>query len=74
MVMPQYHWSPGTDIVDIRFAIDIIKISAVRFFDKQWGTAYASEGANRGVHATGDQLAGRAIEIFRLTHGKIPGS
>ena len=69
MVMAQHHRPPGTDIIDIGFAINIVQISAVRFFDKQWSAAHASKGANRGVHTARDQLARCAVKIFRLTHG-----
>ena len=61
MVMAQHHRPPGTDIIDIGFAINIVQISAVRFFDKQWSAAHAGKGANRGVHTARDQLARCAV-------------
>ena len=69
VVMAQHHRTPGADVIDVRFAIDIIQIRAVCFFDKQRGAAHASEGANRGVDAAGDKLARCAVEVFRLAHG-----
>ena len=47
MVVPQHHRPPGTHIIDIGFAIDIIQIRAVSTFDKQRRTAHAGEGAHR---------------------------
>lgn len=73
MVMFQYYWFSGIDIVDICFVIDIIKICVVCFFDKQWGVVYVSEGVNRGVYVVGDQFVGCVIEIFRFIYGKISG-
>ena len=74
MVVTQHHRTPGADIIDIGFAIDIIQIRAVSTFDKQRRTAYAGKGANRRIHATWDKLAGCTVEVFRLAHGVVPGS
>ena len=47
VVMTQHHRPPGTDVIDIGFAVDVIQIGAVRTFDKQRCTADAGEGADR---------------------------
>ena len=54
MVMSENHRPPGTDIIDIGFAIDIIQIRAVSTFNKQRRAAHAGKGAYWRVHATGD--------------------
>ncbi|MDU7647730.1 MAG: hypothetical protein E7K17_05325 [Klebsiella michiganensis] len=39
--MTQHHWAPGADIIDIRFTINVVKVSAVGALDKQRRTADA---------------------------------
>ena len=74
MVMAQYHGSPGADIIDIRFTVDIVQPGAVGAFDKQRCTADAAKGADRRVHAAGDEFTCGAIECFRFAHCHDPGS
>ena len=64
VVMPQHHRTPGTDIIDIGFAIDIKQVRAVSAFNKQRRSTYAGKGANRRVHAAWNKLAGCTVEVF----------
>lgn len=69
MVMVQYYWFLGIDIIDIGFVINIVQISVVRFFDKQWSVVYVSKGANRGVYIVRDQFVCCVVKIFRFIYG-----
>ena len=74
VVMAQYHRPPGTDIVDIGFAIHVVQIRAVRTLDKQRRTAHAGEGTYRRVHPAWDKFTRSAIQVFRFAHCQDPGS
>ena len=74
MVMTQHHWAPGADIIDIRFTINVVKVSAVGALDKQRRTADAGERTYRRVHAAGNKFTRSVIQIFRFAHCQGPGS
>ena len=57
VVVAQHHRTPGADIIDIGLPVHVIKIGAIRAFDKQRRAADAGEGAHRRVNAAGDQFA-----------------
>ncbi|MNZ91243.1 hypothetical protein D3C78_1102200 [compost metagenome] len=66
VVVPQYHWAPGTDVVDIGFAVDVEQVSPVRPFDKQRHTANAVECTHRRVNPAWDYLFCLGIQTFGL--------
>ena len=74
VVVAQHHRTPGADIIDIGFTVDVIEVGAIRAFDKQRCAADAGEGADRRVDAAGDQFARSVVQIFRFAHGQGPGS
>jgi hypothetical protein len=59
--MPQDHWPPGPDVIEVSIPVDIEQVLATRSFDEERVSADCPKGPRRGVHATGDQLC-RSLE------------
>ncbi|MNE46797.1 hypothetical protein D3C80_1411570 [compost metagenome] len=66
--MAEHHRTPGTDIIDIGFAIDIVQKRAICTFNKQRRSTDAGKGANGRVYAARDKLTCSAVQVFRLAH------
>ena len=66
VVVSQHHRAPGTDVVDITFAVDVEQVSPVRPFDKQRHTANAVECTHRRVNPAWDYLFCLGIQTFGL--------
>ena len=69
--MTQYHWSPGSNIVDVAFVVGVENISTAGARDEYRFTAHATKGAHWRVHTTGNHFAGIGIKAHHSLHTKI---
>jgi hypothetical protein len=54
--MPKDQWAPGTNEVEVLVPVGIIDESPIASFDKKWRAAYRTEGTNRAINATWNNL------------------
>jgi len=63
--MTENRRTPGADVVDISFPIDVPDVGAVSPIHEKWLATKTSEGADGGVDATGNATAGPQEELRR---------
>ena len=62
------HRPPGTDIIDIGLAVDIVEKSALGAFDERGRAAHAIEGTHRRVDAAGNDASSALHQLFGKAH------
>ena len=67
MPVTQDHRSPGTDVVDIAIAVDVLQPAALAALNDDWRAPHRTEGACRAVDAARHQLLGTGEELFTFT-------
>jgi hypothetical protein len=63
--MTENRRTPGADVVDISFPIDVPDVGAVSPIHKEWFATETSEGADGGIDPTGNATTGPLEELRR---------
>ena len=63
--MTENRRTPGADVVDISFPINVPDVGAVSAIYEKWLATETSEGADGGVDATGNATEGTREELRR---------